>query len=81
MLILIICYSLNLSRNELGSWLVLERTIVLTFIVVRAFAGKLARNTRQVFEVVVKGLNLEFTSVMCFVIILTGQSFDKSQSR
>jgi len=37
---------------------------------VRAFAGRLAKKMRQVFEAFVKGLNLVVTSVMCFVIIL-----------
>jgi len=45
----------------------------LTFIVVRALAGRLAKKIRQVFEAFVNGLNLVVTSVMCFVIILQKQ--------
>ena len=47
--------------------------VAVTFMVVRALAGRLAKNVRHVFEVLVKGLNLVVTSVRCFVIIMKAQ--------
>ena len=57
----------------LGSRLSRGYMVMLTFIIVRAFAGRLAKNIRHVFEVLVKGLNLVVTSVRCFVIMLKTQ--------
>lgn len=61
---------LNLSFKKLGSWLLRSSTVVLIFMVLLALAGRCARKTRQVFEGFVNGLNLEVTSVMCFVIMV-----------
>ena len=63
-------YLLNLSFKKLGSVLSRARTVVLTFIVVRTLAGRLARKTRHVLEGFLKGLNLVVTSVICLVIII-----------
>lgn len=61
---------LNLSFKKLGSWLSRASTVVLTFMVVLALAGRCARKTLHVFDGFVNGLNLVVTSVMCFVIMV-----------